>query len=39
MGRPSRGKYPDNWDEIATRVKDEAVGQGMEIGQAVKSHI
>jgi hypothetical protein len=24
MGRPSRGEYPDNWDEIATRVKDQA---------------
>ena len=24
MGRPSRGKYPDNWDEIATGVKDAA---------------
>ena len=24
MGRPSRGEYPDNWDEIAARVKEEA---------------
>ena len=24
MPRPSTGKYPDNWPEISTRVKDEA---------------
>ena len=24
MSRPSRGKYPDNWDEIANQVKEQA---------------